>query len=141
MIGDLVAYAASRATSGAVESVSKRAAWFLAGGLVLLLGCFFAILAAFWTLEPVYGPIQSAGLIAVGCVVTALLCFVVPGITQFFQKQRAKQMAKVADPVTDTIKAVNVEATEAVDYFGPLKVMATAFMVGMGAAKQLRGVR
>jgi hypothetical protein len=139
MIGDVLAYAANRATSGAVESISKRAVWFVAGGLVLLLGCFFAVLAAFWTLEPLYGPIQSAGFIAGACLILALVCFVVPAVSQYFQKRRARIAAKTADPVAETIKAVNVETTEAVDYFGPLQVVASAFTLGMGVARQIKG--
>lgn len=139
MIGEVVAYAASRATSGAVDSISRRAAWFAAGGALLLLGLIFAVMAAFWTMEPIYGSVQSAGLIAGVCLIFALVLFVVPGAAQWMQRQRDKEKAKVADPVADTIQAVNVEAAEAVDYFGPLKVMVTAFMFGMGAAKQLRG--
>ena len=44
MISEVVGYAASRATSGAVESISRRAAWYAAGGVVLLFGLFFAVL-------------------------------------------------------------------------------------------------
>mgnify|MGYP001187786638 CR=1 FL=1 len=141
MIGEFVAYAAGRATGGAVESASRRAAWFVAGGLVLLLGCTFALVAAFWTLEPLYGSIQSAGFIAAGCVVLALLCFVIPAMEQWVERRRSQQKAIASSPVAETINAVNVEATEAVDYFGPLKVVTTAFMVGMSAAKQFRGQR
>ncbi len=139
MIGDIFAYAANRATSGAVESISRRAVWFVAGGLVLLLGCFFAVLAAFWSLEPVYGPIQSAGVIAASCLAIALLCFAVPAVVQYQEKRRARLAAKTADPVADTINAVNVETAEAVDYFGPLQVMSSAFMLGLGLARQIKG--
>ena len=138
MISEVVAYAASRATNGAVENISRRAAWLAAGSIVLLFGLFFVVLAAFWTIEPIYGPVQTAALIATACLVVALLCFVVPSALQFLQRQRVIAKSKDSDPVTETIDAVNVEAAEAVDYFGPLKVMATAFMLGFGAAKQLR---
>lgn len=138
MIGEFVAYAASRATSGAVENVSRRATWYAAGASVLLCGLFFLVLAAFWTLEPVYGPIQTSAIIAGSCLLLAALCFAIPSVVQAVQHRRAVEKAKVADPVAETIQAVNVEASEAVDYFGPMKVMLTAFMLGMGAAKQLR---
>ncbi len=138
MIGEFIAYAANRATSGAVDNISRRAAWFAVGGAVSLLGLIFALLAAYWTIEPVYGPVQSAALIAGGCLSVAVLCFVVPSVVQAVQRQRVKVKAQVADQVTDTMQAVKVEAAEAVDYFGPVRVMVTAFMFGMGAAKQLR---
>ncbi len=141
MIGEVVAYAASRATSGAVENISRHAMWFAAGIFVLLLGCFFAVLAAFWSLEPIYGAINSATGIAIVAIAAGMFCFVVPGIVQYFQRRRAIEAAKAADPVAETIKAVNIEASEAVDYFGPARVLATAFMVGVGIARQLRAVR
>lgn len=138
MISEVVAYAASRATNGAVESISRRAAWLAAGSVVLLFGLIFVVLAAFWTIEPVYGPVPTAMLIATACLVVAMTCFVLPSALQFLQRQRAIAKSKETNPVTETFDAVNVEAAEAVDYFGPLKVMATAFMLGFGAAKEFR---
>ncbi len=140
MIGEFLAYAANRATSGAVESVSRLALWYGAGVSILLCGLFFVVLAAFWTLEPSYGPIQAAGIIAGTCIFLSLLCFVVPGIVSYVHKQRAIEKAKAAsaDPVAETIETVKSETADAVDYFGPIKVMLTAFMFGIGAAKQMR---
>jgi Putative Actinobacterial Holin-X, holin superfamily III len=141
MISEVVAYAANRATSGAVENISRRAGWFAVGGVVLLFGLFFAVLAAFWIIEPHFGPVQSALLVASTCLFFGLLCFVIPGIVQVVQRRRAKEKIAAGPPVNETLEAVNAEAAEAVDYFGPLKVMATAFMLGMSAAKQLRSAR
>jgi hypothetical protein len=141
MISEFVAYAASRATSGAVENISRRAGWFAVGGVVLLFGLFFAVLAAFWIIEPHFGPVQSAVLVASTCLFFGLLCFVIPGIVQVLQQRRAKEKIAAGPPINETLEAVNAEAAEAVDYFGPLKVMATAFMLGMSAAKQLRSAR
>jgi hypothetical protein len=141
MISEVVGYAASRATSGALESISRRAVWFVAGGVVLLFGLVFAVLAAFWLIEPFYGPVQAAILVASACLVAALACFVVPSVVQFVQRKREKDKLASGPAVNETLEAVTAEAAEAVDYFGPLKVMATAFMFGMGAAKQLRRLR
>jgi hypothetical protein len=141
MLSEVFAYAASRATSGAVDNISRRAGWFAVGGVVLLFGFFFAVLAAFWMIEPHFGPVQSAILVASTCLFVGLLCFVVPGIVQVVQQRRAKEKIAASPPVNETLEAVNTEAAEAVDYFGPLKVMATAFMFGVSAAKQLRRAR
>jgi hypothetical protein len=138
MIGEVIAYAANRAAGGAVESVSRRALWFGVGFLGAIFGVIFLIMAAFWTIEPVYGTVQSAALIAAGCITLALVCFVVPGIIEYFQRQRAKQKTEEIGQVAETIQAVKEEAVEAVDYFGAARVMATAFMFGLGAARQLK---
>ena len=138
MISEVLAYAATRATNGAVENISRHAAWLAAGSVVLLFGLIFVVLAAFWTIEPIYGPVQTAMLISTACLVAAMVCFVLPSALQFLQRQRAIAKSKETNPVAETIDAVNVEAAEAIDYFGPLKVMATAFMLGFGAAKEFR---
>lgn len=138
MLGDLVAYAANRAAGGAVENASRRAVWYAAGVSVLLCGLFFVVLAVFWSLEPEYGAINAAAIIAGTCIGLALLCFIVPGVVQAVQHSRAVQKAKTTDPVTETIETVKVETQEAVDYFGPVRVMLTAFVFGMGAAKQIK---
>ncbi len=88
MISEVLAYAANRATNGAVENISRHAAWLAAGSVVLLFGLIFVVLAAFWTIEPIYGPVQTATLIATACLVVAMLCFVVPSALQFLQRQR-----------------------------------------------------
>lgn len=138
MISELVTYAASRAANGAVENFSRRAAWLAAGSIVLVFGLIFVVLAAFWTIEPIYGPVQTAMLIATACLVVAMLCFVLPAALQYLQRQRAIAKSAETAPAAETIHAANVEAAEVVDHFGLMKVMATAFMLGFGAAKEFR---
>jgi hypothetical protein len=134
MLGQLLAYAASRATSDAVEGISRRIVWSVAGGVVLVLGLVFGVIALFMYLQARMTPIEAAVAIAAGCVIVALVCFSIPGIVNAIARARHRQQ----DPVTETVAAVQEETREAVDYFGPLKVMASAFMVGFGAARQLR---
>ena len=144
MISEVVAYAANRATGGAVDSISRRAGWYAAGGVVFLFGAMFAIMAAFWYLEPRYGTTQSAAFIAGACVLAALLCFAVPTAIEAAKQRKAKadlQSAAAAAGTSETMQAVNDEATEAIDYFGPIRVMVTAFMFGLGAAKQAKQFR
>lgn len=147
MIGEVVAYAANRATGGAVDSISRRAGWYVAGGLIFLFGAMFAIMAAFWYLEPRYGTIQSAAAIAAVCIFSAIMCFAVPGAVETMKKRRAQAEVRAAAtaagvaPASETAQAVHAEAVEAVDFFGPFRVMLTAFMFGMGVAKQAKQFR
>ena len=138
MIGDVIAFAASRATGGAVETVSRRALWFGIGAFGAIVGVIFLVMAAFWTIEPMFGTVQSAALIAAGCIVTALVCFLVPTVVEYSQKQRAKRKTEEVGQVAETIATVKTEAVEAVDYFGAARVMATAFMFGLGTARRLK---
>jgi hypothetical protein len=40
--------------------------------------------------------------------------------------------------VADTVNAVKAEVSEAVDYFGPLRVIGSAFMLGLGIARSVK---
>ena len=102
MISEVVAYAANRATGGAVDSISRRAGWYAAGGVVFLFGAMFAIMAAFWYLEPRYGTIESAAFIAGACVVAALLCFAVPTAVEAAKQRKAKAELQAAAAAAGT---------------------------------------
>jgi hypothetical protein len=130
MIGDAVLYAASRATSNAVESVSRRVTWAVIAAALLLCGLVSALVSTFWLVEPRIGAIYSAGAIALGCAVIGLVCLAVPGAIERIEQARKRE----ASPVT----VVNEEAKEAVDYFGALQVVGAAFLFGLGAARRLK---
>lgn len=135
MIGQAVVYAATRATEGAVESLTRRLFWWAMGGLLLTGSIAFALLAGYWYLAPIYGSFEAASMIAIGCLITALAAISVPMITSWNERRASK----TADLATATVTAVQEEAREAVDYLGAARVMATAFMLGLGAARRLRG--
>lgn len=135
MIGEAVVYAATRATEGAVESLSRRLFWWAAGGVLLVGSVAFGLLAGYWYLAPVYGPFEAAAMIAIGCLVGALATLCVPLLTSWL----GRLLSRRPDLATATVEAVQEEAREAVDYLGTARVMATAFMLGLGAARRLRG--
>lgn len=135
MIGQAVAYAASRATEGAIESVSRRLFWWLAAALFFVGGLAFGLVATYWYLAPRYGSFEAAALIAAGCLCAALIALCIPPIVNWI----SRLFRRPQDIATATAEVVQEEAREAVDYFGAAKVMATAFMFGLGAARRLRG--
>ena len=51
-----------------------------------------------------------------------------------FLDWRESRAKKPVEPVADTVNAVKAEVAEAVDYFGPIRVVASAFMLGLGIA-------
>jgi ABC-type uncharacterized transport system permease subunit len=127
-------YAANRATHGAVENVARKASWGGFAVFMLLVGTIFSLIVAFWWLDSRYNAIVAGAIIAVGCFIVGTLCLLMPGILDRLEA-RAK---KPADPVVDTVNAVKVEVTEAVDYFGPIRVVASAFMLGLGIARSVK---
>lgn len=134
MIGDAVLYAASRATHTAIENVSRRLTWGIIAGVFLIAAMVLAIIAAYMVAEPRFGSLQAIGIVAGGCVLAAFIAMSVPWI---IEKSEARSRDK-GSPVATAVAAVDDEAKQAVDYFGAMQVVGTAFLFGLGAARRLR---
>jgi MFS family permease len=134
MLGDAVLYAASRATSTAIENVSRRATWTALAAAFLVCGLVFALILAFWLAEPRIGALYAAGAIAVACAGLGLFCLAMPWLIERIETMRKRETS----PVATTVAVVDEEAREAVDYFGALQVVGAAFVFGLGAARRLK---
>ena len=137
MLGDAILYAVRRATSTAVENVERKAAWTAAASAFLLCALISALIVAYQFLEPRVGTVHAVALISAACLLMGLICLLLPGMIERAERQSA-QAARTASPVATTVAAVNEEATQAVDYFGALRVVGAAFLFGLGAARKLR---
>jgi hypothetical protein len=134
MIGDAVLYAASRATHSAFENVSRRATWIAIAGVFLIAAMVLAIIAAYMLAEPRFGSLHAIAMIAGVCVLVALVSMSVPAM---IEKVEARKRDK-GSPVATAAAAVDAEAKQAVDYFGAMQVVGTAFLFGLGAARRLK---
>ncbi len=134
MLGNLLLYAANRATQGAVDSITRKASWGGFAVFSMLVGIIFGLIVVFWALEPRYGAIASGLFIAIGCFGVGIISMMIPQFLDWLEK-KAKSAA--AEPES-TVAAVKDEVAEAVDYFGPLRVMGSAFMLGLGIARSLK---
>ncbi len=134
MIGNAVLYAASRATSNAIENVTRRITWTAIAVTFLLCALVFGLFLVFWLLEARFGPLQAAGAIAAASAILGLVCLMMPAMIEWFEKLGKRQGSAVAT----TVAAVDEEAKEAVDYFGALQVVGAAFLFGLGAARRLK---
>jgi hypothetical protein len=134
MIGDAVLYAASRATHSALDNVSRRLTWTAISGAFLFAAMVLAIIAAYMVAEPRFGPLAAIGIIASGCVLAGLISMSVPVIIEKIEARRRNK----GSPMSTAVAAVDEEAKQAVDYFGALQVVGTAFLFGLGAARRLR---
>jgi hypothetical protein len=134
MIGDAVLYAASRATHSAIDSVSRRMTWMAVAGVFLTAAMVLAIIAAYMVAEPRFGALQAIGIIAGGCVLAGLISLSVPAIIEKVEARRRNK----SSPMSTAVSAVDEEAKQAVDYFGAMQVVGTAFLFGLGAARRLR---
>ena len=134
MIGDAVLYAASRATYSAIDSVSRRMTWMAVAGVFLTAAMVLAIIAAYMVAEPRFGSLTSIGMIAGACVLAGLISLSVPAIIEKVEARRRNK----SSPMSTAVSAVDEEAKQAVDYFGAMQVVGTAFLFGLGAARRLR---
>lgn len=134
MIGDAVLYAASRATHTAIENVSRRLTW-VAIAIVFFLAAFvLAIIALYTVLEVRFGSLQAVSMIAGGCTLVGIISLSMPWLIERAEARRREQ----GSPVSNAVAAVDQEAKDAVDYFGAMQVVGTAFLFGLGAARRLR---
>jgi hypothetical protein len=134
MLGDAVLYAASRATHSAIENVSRRLTWMVIAAVFLIAAMVLALIAAYLVAEPRFGTLQSLGIIAGGCLLAAFVSMSVPWLIDQAEKRRQAN----SSPMGSAVAAVDEEAKQAVDYFGAMQVVGTAFLFGLGAARRLR---
>ena len=81
------------------------------------------------------GSLSALGLISVACVLVGLICLSLPGIIQRTQRRRAEHNRKAASVAT-AVAEVDNGAREAVDHFGALRVVGSAFLFGLAAARK-----
>lgn len=137
MLGSLFSFAATRFAGDTVDVLARRAIWGGLAAILLLTGFVFGLMILFWVYEPQYGAVTVAAAIAGACFLAALIALAVPAVTEWAKRRRAKN-ASSANPVAQTVAAVSEETEAAVDYFGAVQVVASAFMFGLGAARQIR---
>ena len=139
MLGNIALFFANRAAGGAVGSIARWASWGAVAALFCTSAFVFALVALFWLIAPGYGAINAAALIAAGLFLLGLACITAPSVLDMLEHQAAERAATQNGPIATTVQAVNQETAAAVDYFGPLQVVASAFLVGMRTAHQFRG--
>ena len=103
-------------------------------GVFLIAAMVLAIIAAYMVAEPRFGPLAAIGIIAGSCVLAGLISMSVPVVIEKIEARRRNK----GSAMSTAVAAVEEEAKQAVDYFGALQVVGTAFLFGLGAARRLR---
>lgn len=141
MIGRLALFVANRATGGAIEGLTRRAVWGVVGLAFCVAASIFGLMTLYWALENEFGSINAAGVIAAGSLAIGLICLAAPAILEWSERKAAANANSGTNALASSVEAVHQESVAAVDYFGPLQVVASAFLVGMRTGQQLRGWR
>jgi uncharacterized membrane protein YfcA len=141
MMGRLAMYVANRATGGAVDGLTRRATWGAAGAAFCICASIFALVAIYWFLSDQFGPIMAASIVAIASLFVGVVCLFAPSVIEWSEKKAVEQASAGKSTLTATVETVNKETAAAVDYFGPLQVIASAFLVGMRTGQQLKRSR
>ncbi len=139
MLGNIALYLANRASAGAVGSIARWARWGAVAGLFLLCAAIFGICAVFWALAPTFGAVPTAAAIAAGSALAGLVCLATPAALDQLERRAKAKAAAATDPVSSGIAAAKEETEAAVDYFGPLQVVTSAFLVGLSTGRGVLG--
>jgi hypothetical protein len=134
MFGDLIRYAANRAVGGAVDSAARQATWGAAAIFLIGVGTVFSLIVVFWLLEAYYSATTAGLTIAALCFVVAGGLLMMPRLLNWMESKSKHE----GDPVAETAAVVQEEVEEAVDYFGPIRVVASALMLGVGIARTIK---
>ncbi len=135
MLGNLFLYAANRATQGAVDNVSRRASWGGFAIFLMLTGIIFSLIVVFWLLQDQLGATSAGVIIAAGCFVVGLVSLSMPHL---LDRIDAQAKPAPAAPIPVSAAAVQQEMTDVVDYFGAVRVVGSAFLLGLGIARRLK---
>lgn len=134
MLGQIFLYAANRAVGGAVDSAARKASWGGVAIFLLAVGTIFGLIVLFWVLDYYYGSMIAGTMIFVGCFVVGLICLMMPKLLDRIEA-KSKKTPVTADAVAAEVQE---EVHQAVDYFGPIRVVGSALLLGVGIAKSLK---
>jgi hypothetical protein len=132
MIADAVLHAAG---GPAGQKLTRTFIWFALAAFMFTVAAISSVLGLFWYLEPRIGSVYAALVLALGGFMLTLLFACVPSMMSSIE---AAAVSRKADLKT-TSATVEAEAQDAVDYFGAAKVLISAFLLGLGAARSLKG--
>lgn len=134
MIGEMIRYAANRAMGGAVDSAARQASWGVAAIFLIGVGTVFSLIVAFWILDARYSATAAGTAIASLCFFVAFILLMMPRLLNWLELKSKKQ----DDPAAQSAAVVQEEVAGAVDYFGPIRVVASALMLGVGIARTIK---
>jgi hypothetical protein len=135
MIADAVLYAAGRATGHAAEKVTRTLVWFALAAFMFTVAALSCVFGLFWYLEPRTGAVYAALVLALSGFMLALLFASVPSLMTVIETAAVKHKTDQMTPAA----VIQLEAREVVDYFGTAKVLISAFLLGLGAARSFKG--
>jgi hypothetical protein len=140
VLGDAILHAVRRAVSRTAESVERKAAWTAAAAIFLACGLIAALIAVYGFLEPRVGSLIAALSISAACLLVGFICLSLPALIERAERRRA-EAERTTPSVHATATTKDEEPKEAVDYFGAIRVVGSAFLFGLGAARKLKGRR
>jgi hypothetical protein len=134
MLGQATLYALKRLTTNAIEHVSREAIWGAIAATLLVSAFVFALVAAYLLIQPIVGSAGAAALVGAGCAVMGVICFFMPTLIEAMKRKRHEELP----PGVTALTIAKDEAKAAVDFFGPLRLVGSAFTLGLGLGRRLK---
>lgn len=133
MAGSFLTYAASRLANRAITTVEREIIWMGLAGLLFLSAFAFFLYFAFLLIDTQLGPVYAAGIVTAGCIVLGTIAVFMPRIIARAEAAHQEQIS-----AGNIAQAVDQEVHAAADALGPIRLTASAFMLGLGAARRVK---
>jgi hypothetical protein len=134
MIDRFFRYATNRAADGAIEAVSRQATWIGLAILLFLSGAIISLIVIFQLLAESLGFVSAGVILAAASIAVGIICLSMPRMIERVETSTQT----TTSPVAETMAEVQQDIAQAVDYFGAIRVVASAFLLGLGAARQIK---
>ncbi len=138
MLGNIALYMANRAASGAVVPLARWAAWGAVAGVFFITAIVAGLMGLYTWLEPQFGAVSSLLIISAAALVAALVAIAIPVSVDAMDRAARQRELEQKGAIASTTEAVEGEAAAAVDYFGPLQVVSSAFLVGLSTGRRFK---
>ena len=134
MVGQIMLHAVNRALGGAVDGAARKASWMGLAVFAFVIAILFGLAVAFWALASRYDVMTAGIIMGIASLVVALVSMMMPKFLDWVEAKSTKPV----DPVAETMAVVKEEVDEAVDYFGPIRVLSSSLLLGLGLAKSVK---
>ena len=134
MFPEILRYTASRATQGVGATIIRKVVWIALAGSLFFACSVFLLMTAYVYLQQYWErPLASLFLAGV-CLAAGLIVLAVRQLLDARELRRQRRAIASMTP----LEAAKSDVKDVVDYFGPLRVVASGFMLGLGLGRRIR---
>jgi hypothetical protein len=134
MFGEFLRYTASRATEGVSQALLRNVLWLGAAGLLFLAGAIFLTIMLYSSVTQYFDPATASAILAGIFILAGSILLSIKHLADKKEVTEERKAITAGGPMA----AAQHDVKEVVDYFGPMRVVASGFMLGLGLGRRLR---